>query len=198
MDTIGHWEDRPREIGTAQKWKCGLCDKNVATNEAFFARVGVKNGPASAIAGAIVFCPSCQHPTYLSASGGPQIPSERYGNPVDYLPADIEQLYGEARDCTGVGAQTASVMICRKLLMHIAVENGAQTGLSFIEYVDYLEKNGHTPSKSREWVDRIRKKGNEANHQITRMGVDDSHELLDFTEMLLKIVYEYPTRGKKP
>ncbi len=35
-------------------------------------------------------------------------------------------------------------------------------------------------------------KGNEATHEITLMEEKDATELLTFTEMLLKIIYEFP------
>lgn len=40
------------------------------------------------------------------------------------VPADEVQVWEEARDCLGVGANTAAVMLCRKLLLHIAVAHG--------------------------------------------------------------------------
>jgi len=44
------------------------------------------------------------------------------------------------------------------------------------------------------WVDHIRKKGNEANHEIIIVEKDDATELLSFVEMLLKVIYEFPAR----
>jgi hypothetical protein len=43
-------------------------------------------------------------------------------------------------------------------------------------------------------VDHIRKKGNEANHEIALMTRVDAEELLSFSEMLLKFIYEFPSR----
>ena len=63
------------------------------------------------------------------------------------------------------------------MLMNIAVAQGAKEGLKFIEYVNYLSDNGYTPPNGKQWVDHIRKKGNEANHEITLMGVNDAQEL---------------------
>lgn len=39
-----------------------------------------------------------------------------------------------------------------------------------------------------------REKGNEATHEIVAMTKDDAVELVTFTEMLLKLVYEFPSR----
>ncbi len=76
--------------------------------------------------------------------------------------------------------------------MHIAVEVGAPEGLSFIEYVKYLSDQNYVPPNGRHWVDYIRKKGNEANHEILLMEQTDANDLLIFIEMLLKFIYEFP------
>ena len=89
-------------------------------------------------------------------------------------------------------AFTASVLACRKLLMHVAVSKGANVGLKFIEYVEYLAKNHLIPVWSEDWVDHIREKGNEANHEILIMKKEDAEDLISFSEMLLKLVYEFP------
>jgi hypothetical protein len=80
--------------------------------------------------------------------------------------------------------------------MHIAVAKGAKAGKTFIEYVDYLADNHYVPPSSRDWVDHIRKKGNEANHEIVIMKSEDAEELLLFIAMLLKFIYEFPARMK--
>jgi hypothetical protein len=95
-----------------------------------------------------------------------------------------------------VNSLTSVVLTCRKLLMHIAVEKGAPTGKSFLEYVEYLADKGFVPPDGKGWVDHIRKKGNEANHEIKIMSSDDASDLIAFSEMLLKFVYEFPAKIK--
>ncbi len=82
--------------------------------------------------------------------------------------------------------------------MNIAVEQGASDGLRFIEYVEYLANNGFIPPNGRTWVDHIRRKGNEATHEIALMTQADAEELVAFVEMLLKFVYEFPARVPGP
>lgn len=84
------------------------------------------------------------------------------------------------------------------MLMYIAVEQGAREGLRFIEYVNYLSDEGYTPPNGRHWVDHIRKKGNEATHEIAVMQENDAKELLAFTEMLLRFIYEFPSMVPNP
>ena len=50
------------------------------------------------------------------------------------------------------------------------------------------------PPNGKGWVDHIRKKGNEAAHEIVLMTKADADELIVFSEMLLKFVYEFPNR----
>lgn len=83
-------------------------------------------------------------------------------------------------------------MLCRKILMHIAVDLGEKPGLSFVAYVDFLANNHYIPPKGRHWVDHIRKKGNEANHEIAIMLESDSKDLIGFVEMLFRFNYEFP------
>ena len=78
--------------------------------------------------------------------------------------------------------------------MNIGVQQGAKEGEKFIQYIDHLAQNGYIPPNGRGWVDHIRKKGNEATHEIALMSQSDAEELIAFTEMLLKFIYEFPAR----
>lgn len=114
------------------------------------------------------------------------------------MPPDVASVYNEARECTSDRAFTAAVLACRKLLMHIAVERGAEAGKSFAHYVDYLAKKHFVPPGSEKWIDRIRTTGNEANHEIVLMKQGDAEDLINFLEMLLKFMYEFPGKIGPP
>jgi hypothetical protein len=120
-----------------------------------------------------------------------------FGNRVEDIPQQVRDLYDEARRTTATGSYTAAVLCCRKLLMHIAVSKGAQPGDTFISYVEYLADHNYVPPDAKGWVDHIRRKGNEANHEIAIMGKDDAVDLIRFSEMLLKLVYEFPASIQK-
>ena len=167
---------------------CGHCGFVVASDRGY----SNKQDP-----GARVFiCPHCDKPTYLAH--GVQIPGLAPGNEVTSLPTDIETLYREARNAVAAGASTAAVLVCRKLLAHIAVAQGAPAGESFFKYVEHLASTGYIPPHGRSWVDHIRSKGNEANHEIVVMSSADAADLITFVEMLLKFIYEFPSRVPKP
>lgn len=76
--------------------------------------------------------------------------------------------------------------------MSVAVSEGAEQGLSFKKYVDYLADEGHVPPTAKVWVDHVRDKGNEANHEIALMERNDAERLIKFSEMVLQIMYEFP------
>jgi Domain of unknown function (DUF4145) len=78
--------------------------------------------------------------------------------------------------------------------MHIAVTKGAKEGESFLQYVEFLSQKGYVPPDGKGWVDHIRERGNEANHEIKIMSADDAQSLIQFSEMLLKLVFEFPKK----
>jgi hypothetical protein len=78
--------------------------------------------------------------------------------------------------------------------MNIAVHQQAAPNLSFIQYVDHLAARGYVPPNGRTWVDHIRKKGNEATHEIAPVSKVDAEDLISFAGMLLRFIYEFPAR----
>lgn len=175
----------------SKNYRCGHCGNIVASDKGYPAGQAL-NG-LSAI---IYICPHCAKPSFFH--GSKQMPEVAPGNEVDHVPRDVYALYREARNCVAASAYTASVLICRKLLMNIAVSQGADENLRFIEYVSFLAENGFVPPHGKGWVDHIRKKGNEATHEIMVMGHDDASDLISFAEMLLKFIYEFPAQIPKP
>lgn len=113
---------------------------------------------------------------------------------MDDVPDVVAKLYAESRRAVSASCYTASVLASRKLLMNISVAQGAEEGLRFIEYIDYLAENNYLPPNSNDWVNHIRNKGNEATHEIPQMSSTDAKELIAFSEMLLKFIYEFPAK----
>lgn len=172
---------------SSRMFTCGFCQNQIASKDGWDA---VRPGPI--IDALVRICPQCHCPTLLV--GNEQFPGVAYGNVVRHLPKDIESLYDEARSAI-ISAPTATVLCCRKLLMHVAVEKKAEEGKSFEYYVQYLEDNNFIPAGAKGWVDQIRKRGNEANHLIKIKTRAEAEELIDLVEMLLKVIYDYPSRG---
>lgn len=140
----------------------------------------------------VYICHHCDKATFFDLAGN-QTPGVTYGVEVKHIDdSKIKELYNEARKCFSTNSFTAVVLSCRKILMHIAVSRGAPVGKRFIEYVEYLSKENYIPPGSKDWVDHIREKGNEANHEIKIMSEEEAENLLSFIQMLLKIIYEFP------
>ena len=73
----------------------------------------------------------------------------------------------------------------------------AAAGLTFVGYIDHLVEKGFVPPNGRPWVDEIRKRGNEATHEIVTMTADQASNVVMFLQWLLKFVYEFPSMAPK-
>ena len=172
-------------------FNCGFCGKNVASDRGY--KIGENKQGSGNQRGGIYICPNCNGPNFNDLQNNWH-PGHPFGRNVENVPRELNDLYEEARRCHKENCFTASVLLCRKMLMNIAVEQGAKPNLQFIKYVNHLSNNGFIPPNGKKWVDHIRKKGNEATHEIKDMTEDDSKDLLSFTEMMLVFLYEFPAR----
>ncbi|MGP7817758.1 DUF4145 domain-containing protein [Niallia sp. 01092] len=193
----GEWKNVSLIQGVS--YLCGHCGKDIGPSIGYEC---VTDRYTGATSGEIYICPNCNKPTYLlkDAFGGrimEQVPGPMLGQDIEFLPENINSIYNEARNCIAVNAYTSAVLSCRKLLMNIAVSKGAEEGKKFIQYVSYLKDNHYLPPERDSWVDHIRKKGNEATHELPNSTKEDAEELLTFSEMLLRFVYEMPGRMAK-
>lgn len=133
-------------------------------------------------------CTSCQGGAVNN--NGVLAPAAMAGEAVEGLPADVEAAYTEARRCAGTSAYTSCELMCRKILMHVAVDKGDKPGKSFAEYLKYLGDNGYTTPSMSPWVDLIRQNGNIATHEIPAADANRARGTLAFTAQLLKLIYE--------
>ncbi len=175
------------------RYKCGHCENLVASNQGYGGSVPREYGQR--YEGFVYICPNCERPTFLACFGNAireKFPAASFGDSVGHLPDEVKELYDEARRCMKAGAYTAAVMVCRKLLMHIAVEKGGDENENFAYYVDWLQENHFIPPDGKSWVDRVRTKGNAANHEILLMKQEEAEELITFLAMLMKFIYEFP------
>ncbi len=171
-------------------YTCGYCGNPVASEKGYSSNFVVQRNIIRK--GEIYICHHCDKPTYFDESKS-QIPGAKFVGNIEHIPdEDIRELFEEANSCYSINAFTSAVMCCRKLLMSISVAEKAKEGLSFAQYVNFLNDNNYIPPNGKEWVDSIRKLGNEANHKIELKKQDDAKTILIFTEMLLRFIYELP------
>lgn len=179
----GNWANTG--AGNAINYVCGHCGKDIESREFYF------SGPGQD--GQIYICHRCNRPTFFDKSKSPatQMPAPIVGRPIGKLPADVSDLYNEIRAANASGSFSLVILGARKLLMHLAVSHGAEPSKTFLEYVDYLHSEHHVPPKSKGWVDKIRKMGNDANHEIVIGSQKDAETIIGFLGLLLVFMYEY-------
>jgi len=124
-------------------------------------------------------------------------PGVRFGVKLEGLPGEVEGAYTEARNCMGADAYGACELVCRKILMCVAVEKGAKEGESFSGYLTYLGEKGFITDAMMGWVEIIKKNGNKAAHKIERVDKERAESTIMFTAELLRIVYEMEFMAEK-
>jgi len=117
-------------------------------------------------------------------------PGPLFGPTIEGLPVAVQSAYSEARNCLSVNAHTAAEMVCRKILMHIAADKGADEGKSFAYYIDFLQAQGYITPPMKDWVVLIKEHGNKANHRLDAPDKEQAEGTLQFTAQLLRSVYE--------
>ncbi|MGH2396665.1 MAG: DUF4145 domain-containing protein [bacterium] len=145
-------------------------------------------------------CSHCAQILRVSITGGitaTVVPAVQAGPIVEGLPDPVKEVYDEARRCIGVKAFTAAELLCRKILMHVAVEKGASEGHPFAHYLAFLLTNGYIPSQAQQWVDVIRQHGNDSAHGLVPPNADRAQGTLELTAILLRMVYELEYKAKK-
>ncbi|OMC20609.1 DUF4145 domain-containing protein [Mycobacterium colombiense] len=116
----------------------------------------------------------------------------------DILNGNDLAAWSEALGCLSVGANTAAVMMCRKLLFHIAVahglpeKNGSGRAPNFAKALKHLEDEGVITKHMRRWVEKIKDVGNEANHEIPSTTTEQAMDVALFTRQLIRLAYELP------
>lgn len=168
---------------------CGYCGQHVAPNVGYrLPYIDVKTKDA----GYIYQCPHCKNPIVYIVETAETVPGPVYGRDIKNLPENIQMLYNECRTCYANQCYTSAQMIARTLLMHIAVEQGAEAGWAFAKYVNYLDENGYIPPNGKKWVDFIRTSGNVANHEIVIKEKNETEKVITFLSTLLLVIYELP------
>ncbi len=169
------------------KFTSAFCGRDVASEKGWNCKAARLDRSIANIR----FCPYCNRPSFFE--GISQFPRVPAGESVEHLPDDISKLYNEARLSAGANAPTAAVLALRKLLMNVAVQKGAKPNQTFQQYVTFFSTEGYVPRGNEHWVDHIRERGNDANHEIALMEDVDAARLIEFAGMLLKLVYEFPS-----
>jgi hypothetical protein len=184
--------DGSTEAGWAT-YVCGHC--NTKVTGAVVATYSWQNTQGITILNKWLLCPNCSLGSVIINDR--VFPGSPFGPKIQGLPADVEDAYEEARRCMEVSAYTAAELICRKILMHVAVEKGASEGESFVSYLSYLENNGYVTPPMKTWVDLIRQHGNRATHKLETPEKERAQSTVMFTAELLRLIYEMEYLAKQ-
>jgi len=160
--------------GTSHGIKCGNCGNDVGAIEVsrYASSTGVKNW--------WMICPVCSYGIVVEFDGK-IYPAGKYGDDLDGLPSEVNSAYNEARECMSIGAYTGCQLVCRKILMHIAVDKcEGKEGDSFANYIDNIRKAGYITPPMKPWVDRIRQEGNDATHKLDAPSKEDAENIMNF------------------
>ncbi len=168
----------------AETFRCSYCSADIGAS---FGWRTAGQPPA-----VVRVCPLCNAPTFFDIKGV-QWPGAKAGQPVGYLPEDVKAIYEEARSCVAANAPSGAAMLCRKILMHVAVEKGARSNRTFKYFVKWLIDNGHAPRSAEVWLRYVRDRANDVNHEIMVMSKEEAEALVRFTQALLSNVYELPS-----
>lgn len=169
---------------------CWNCNKEVASENVYFSYSRPRNRSH------IYICHFCNAPTIIDDESK-LVLLPLPGKEIKKLPGNLEIIYSEIRKCMQSRCFNGAIMLMRKLIMHIAVEEGGEEGKSFAEYVDFLCDNNIVPKKSKNKADSVRTLGNSTNHEIENRTQEEAQNCFEFIELLLKVNYEFSDEGEE-
>lgn len=170
-------------------WLCGHCNQTVAA-------LPIASHPSTADAdqapvSTFLACPSCGKGTVRVL--GQTFPPSLQARPIEHVDEEVAQTWHEVRLAHAVGAYTGAVILCRKLLMHMACDRtGADAGLKFVDYIDILINSGELPKSHQDLLHSVREAGNRATHLLESVNRHDATLTIRITEACLFNLYEIP------
>jgi len=192
MPYLGHDYINHPDIRAAEGhyvYNCGHCNTRVSG-------IVVATYMAGTMHDRWLLCTNCGEGSIVTTNGIIH-PGIMFGPTIEGLPDDVSRAYNEARGCISVNAFTSCELMCRKILMHVAVEKGANEGESFTHYLSYLGEKGYITDPMKGWVDLIREHGNKAAHLLESPDRNRAESTLMFTAELLRIIYEMEHMAKQ-
>src|SRR6266850_2016071 len=179
-----------------RNYSCGWC--HTAVDGRMVAKWDLPDGSVRMLCAC-----SCGGPTALAVKGGDTGPIIRQSPAaLDFRPGPwpdkLRKLFEEASLAYSADANTACTMVCRKILMACACEQGDTDGQSFAHYVDYITTQVLTYPKAKASIDQIRQIGNDANHDVTFVTKPDAEKAMRIITYLLDALYAFPEAHAAP
>lgn len=136
---------------------------------------------------AAVSCEQCGM-TSAACQGEQYLPDDWPGDRD--VPASVSGPYREAQECLAAGNCTAAAMLCRKLIMNLAVDHGGEGGRSYAKYVEWLAEKGYITGPIRERIEFVRRCGSDANHEPGPVGKKRAIAAFLLATELMRRLYE--------
>ena len=186
-------------------YQCAWCNNRVASLNGYTRHEGVEYNDFGEITSdgtidlEIRICPECENPSIIQYKNGRDspitrtIPSRRKKR-IKNMPSGMYEIYDGVSACLEKGLPTASVILCRNLLVHIAVGKGAKEGDSFGNYLTHIEKEGYVPPVIKPVFEEVLRIGNKANHYTNNtieISQEEAQKIAGFMEAFLTLFYEY-------
>lgn len=116
------------------------------------------------------------------------------------IPDKVREDYTEAIKCFDVGANKASVVMCRRALQNSVIDKGAKKG-RLVDQIDELYGSQIITKDIKDWAHEIRLTGNIGAHPdedgLQDVTQEDADELIKFMEEYLNYVYIMPAKVAK-
>lgn len=169
-------------VGCGVQDKCKIIESYLDTDTVFDPRLGKALYPDIAL----VECRACHMKSVIC--NGYHYTSTCVDD-EDAYPKNVLSSYKEMMACLNTNSYTSYAMMCRRILMLVAINLGATENKSFQHYVKYLENYGCVTSLMKKWVEHIRKIGNRANHDCEPVSKRHAMFALMFIVALITKVY---------
>jgi hypothetical protein len=185
LPVIGQWGLAPKY----RNYHCGACGQS--TNGRIVCDLQRPDG--AKVCWCLCSCDKSE-PSIIIEKGGAvvQIPiAQEFASRPEW-PAELSRLFDEAARSYGAGAFTATALVCRKVLMACACQEGDTDGKQFVTYVDYITNTVLTFPKAKTAIDAIRTIGNDANHDVKFVSQADARRAMEIVTYLLNTVYSLP------
>lgn len=127
---------------------------------------------------------------YPRAVGGKEFPD---------VPTSIARDADEAHRCESIGASRAAVVMARRVVQALAIDNGAKANARLVDQIDELADKSTITDSMRQVAHAVRLSGNDGAHPHDDPNLDDLDEedvrdVLLFMDSLLDHVYQTPAK----
>ncbi|HLO98472.1 MAG TPA: DUF4145 domain-containing protein [Fimbriimonas sp.] len=173
-------------------YTCGFCGHLVGAENGWHGL----DGHGTFIYAAI--CPHCSRITQKNNKGW-IFPLPMVGEVISSVPSPAKELYQEIRGCMQVGAFTGAVALCRTMIAHISHDKlGTKRDDTFQNHLKALYDSELLAKGQRDWIDSIKDSAGKGIHDLEIIKRDEAESIFEFTQMMLKIMYDYPARKPAP